>query len=118
MHRALSRALAQYLMRAIPEGLVDDLLMLARIGDALVDGVTDVNAVVENPIDVAFVDRLAALRCHPFRAQDDDEICHRTTADEALEQCSHCRGLGLVDQELTVLDVVAQRGPATHPYAL
>src|SRR5262245_48110462 len=105
-------------MHAIPEGLVDDPLMLARIGYAFVDGLAQVNAIVENPVDVALVDWFAPLRRYPFRTQADDELCHRAAADEALEQRSHCRGLDLVDQELAVLDVVARRGPATHPYAL
>src|SRR5262245_4462977 len=97
MHRALPRAVAQNVVRATPEGLVDDPLMLARIGYAFVNGFAEVNSVVENPVDVAFVDRLAALRRHPFRPQGGDELRHRTTADEALEQRSHCRGLSLVN---------------------
>jgi hypothetical protein len=60
MHRALSWALAQNVVRAIPEDLVDDPLMLARIGYAFVDGFAQVNAVVQNSVDVALVDRLTA----------------------------------------------------------
>src|SRR5262245_5579916 len=118
MHSTLSRALAQNVVHAIPEDLVDDPLMLARIRYAFVDGFAEVNAVVENPVDVAFVDRLAALRCHPFRTQGDDELCHRTAAEIPLKQCSDSPSLSLVNYELTVLDVVAQRGPAAHPHPL
>jgi hypothetical protein len=76
MHRAPSRALVQNVVHTIPEGLIYDPFMLARMGNALVDGLAHVNAVVENPIDVALVDRLAALRRHSFRPQDDDELRH------------------------------------------
>ena len=45
---APSRALTQDGMHAIPEGAIDDGLMLAGIGDALVHCLAEVDAVVQN----------------------------------------------------------------------
>ena len=48
-------------MHLVPERLVDDRLVLAGIGRALVDGLADVDPVVEQLVEIALVDRLAAL---------------------------------------------------------
>ena len=45
----------------VPQGLADDRLVLAGIGGALVDGIADVDAVVEELVDEALVDQLAVF---------------------------------------------------------
>ena len=57
----LSRALAEDGVHLVPEGAVDDRLVLAGIGRALVHGLADVDPVVEQLVEVALVDQLAAL---------------------------------------------------------
>src|SRR5260370_956823 len=57
----LPRALAQNAVDLVPQGLADDRLMLARIGRALVDRLTNVSAVPEQLIDVALVNEAPAL---------------------------------------------------------
>ena len=47
---------------------VDDGVMLAGIGLALVDGLTTINAVVQQPIEVALVDQRALLVAEPVAA--------------------------------------------------
>ena len=60
MRGPLSRALAEDRMHPIPEGAIDDGLVLARIGGALVHGLTYVDSVVQQLVEVALVDQLAA----------------------------------------------------------
>ena len=42
----------------------------------------------------------------------------RAEIEVALENKAHCRRLGLVDQQLAILDAVAERHHSTHPDAL
>ena len=73
--RALTRAVPQDSVHPVPEGAIDDSLVLARIGRALVNGLTDIDAVVEQLVEIPLVDELAPLaadilvskRCNQFR---------------------------------------------------
>ena len=48
-------------MHPVPEGAIDDSLMLARIGRALVNDFTDIAAVVKQLVEIPLVDELAPL---------------------------------------------------------
>ena len=63
---ALARALAQDGVHPIPEGAVDDGLVLARIGRALVHRLAHVDPVVEQLVEISLVDQLAALAGDAF----------------------------------------------------
>src|SRR6266478_8485549 len=105
-------------MDPVPEFPVDDGLMLAGIGFPLVHGFPDVDPVVDHPVEIALVDRLAALGSNALLGQNRNELGHRTDAGELLEDCAYRAGLGLVDDQLAVADVVAERRPSAHPDAL
>ena len=115
---ALSRALAQNGLHPIPERAIDNGLMLARIGRALVHRLADVDPVVEQLVDVALVDGLALLAANAFRPQCARQRGGGTDLHEALEDHSDGRGFGLVDDQLAVLDVIAERHEPAHPHAL
>ena len=102
----------------VPERLVDDRLVLAGIGRALVHRLPEVDPVVEQLVEVALVDELAALRPHALAPQLPRQHRRRADPDEALEDPAHDRGVGLVHHQLAVLDVVAERHVAAHPHAL
>ena len=55
-----ARALLQDGVHLVPELLVDDRLVLAGIGRALVHRLAEVDAVVQQLVEVALVDQLAA----------------------------------------------------------
>ena len=97
---------------------VDDRLVLAGIGGALVHRLADIDPVVEELVDVALVDQLAPLGPDILGPQRADQLGGRAELDEPLEDHPDGRGLGLVDDQLAVLDLVAERDEAAHPHAL
>ena len=76
-------------MDAVPELLGDDRLVLAGIGGALVDGLAEIDAVVDELVDEALVDALAALVAHAFGLQRPRQRGGRAERDEALEDHAH-----------------------------
>ncbi len=118
MHGAFARAVANDVVHPVPQRPLDDRRVFAGIGDPLVDGFAEINAVVQNLVDVALVDRLAAFRPHSLRSERQDQLGRRPDAQEPLEDHSDGLRFGVVDDELAVLDVVAERRPAAHPHAL
>ena len=56
-------------MGAIPEVVVDDRGVLAGISLAFVDGLTAIDAVVQEPIEIAFVDQRSLLVAEPVAAK-------------------------------------------------
>ena len=56
--RPSARALFENGVNLIPELAVDDGLVLAGVGDALVHGVADVDAVVQDSIENALIEQL------------------------------------------------------------
>ena len=54
---------------SIPEVFVDDGVVLAGIGLALVDGFTTINTVVQEPIEVALVDQRTLLVAEAVAAE-------------------------------------------------
>src|SRR5690606_31052895 len=57
--RPQARALLQDAVHLVPKGLIDDGLVLAGIGRALVDGFAEVHPVVDQFVEEALVDRLS-----------------------------------------------------------
>src|SRR3546814_6323047 len=93
-------------MDLIPERLVDDGLMLAGIARAFVDGLAEVEPVAEQLVQEPLVDRLAALVQGAARHQLPGQQGGRSQLDKPLEDVAARSGLGLVDHQLAVDDVV------------
>jgi hypothetical protein len=72
-------------MDLVPEVLLDDRVVLARVFRALVHGLADIDAVVQDAIEVTLVDRLALLVEGTFFRQHRDQLFWRCTAREAGE---------------------------------
>ena len=68
-------------------------------------------------VEHALVDQLAVLVADVFRDQLPRQRGGRADLEEALEDRPNELGIGLVDDQLAVLDLVAQRRPAAHPHA-
>ena len=90
-------------MHPVPERPIDNGLMLAGMGRALVHGHPDVNLVMKQLVEPGFVEGRAllghgALRRH-FPLQESD----RSQGQEALEDAPDQDGIGLVDDEFAVL---------------
>ena len=112
----------------VPGGAVDDRLVLAGIARALVHRLAEVDAVVQDLVERALVDRLARpvlavlrrprLRRVAGAAQLLRQLRRRAEAQEPLEDQPDQFGLFLVDHQLAVDDVVAERRNAAHPHAL
>ena len=93
--------------------------MLAGIGRALVDGLADVDAVVEELIEVALVDRLARLSRMPSVIErTGDQNGGGANLREPFEYHANGCSLGFVYDQLAVFDLVAERDEAAHPHAL
>ena len=115
---ALPRAVGQDAVDLVPQRLTDDRFMLARIDRALVHGLSDVGAVVQELVDVALVDELAVFAGDALGAQRAHQRGGRADLGEPLEDHADRLGVRFVDDELAVLDVVAERHEAAHPHAL
>src|SRR5437879_409811 len=102
-------------MHAVPEPSTNDGLMLPGIGCAFINGLADVDPVVEQLVEGPLVDRLAVLRRHPLRDERTGERGGGAHPHEALEDHAYRGGLRLVDHQLAVADVVAERRPSAHP---
>ena len=104
-------------MNLIPELAVDDGLVLAGVGRALVHGFADVDPVVQDPVEDALVEQLAVLG----GSRADQLPCEqggRFSWTNRSKIDPDPFGLFLVDDQLSVLDLVAERRPAAHPHAL
>ena len=112
-----SRAPLQGCTHLVPEVAGDDGLMLAGIGRALVDGVADVDAVVQQLVEEALVDELAPSGANAFRDKRPRQGGCRSHRHKPLEDHADDRGLGFLYDELAVLDLIAQRNVAAHPHA-
>ena len=114
---ALAGAFPQYSVHFVPEFARDDPLVLAGVGLAFVDRLTNINAVVQQAVDVILGDRFALLGGHTTRPQFPRQ--HRGAADlgKAIEHQPHGFGLGLAYDKPPVLDVIAQGHSAAHPHA-
>ena len=102
-------------MHLVPGVAVDERLVLAWVGGALVLDLADIGPVVEQLVDDALVERLAALGAVPGGVQLLHQLGGRAHLQEALEDVPDERRLGLVDHELAVPHVVAERRVAAHP---
>ena len=101
----------------VPKVMVDDGFVLTGVGCALVDGFTQIDAVVDELVDEALVDLLAALVENPFDLQCPRQRGGGAQRREAFKYHSDGLGLGLIDHQLPVLDVIAYGDTAAHPHA-
>ena len=99
----------------VPGVAVDDGLVLARVGGALVLDLADVGRGCGAACKDALVERLAALGAVPGGVQLLHQLGGRADLQEALEDVPDEARLGVVDHELSVPHVVAQRRVAAHP---
>ena len=99
----------------IPECLVDDGVMLAGVGLALVDGLTAINAVVQEPVEVAFVDQRSLLVAEAVAAKFARQNRGGAEFDKPLEATSDRCGLGVVHHQLAILHIVSEGHVAPHP---
>jgi hypothetical protein len=115
----LERPALRRLLSDLEAGLVDVVVGVVLSGIALtfVHGLADIESVVEELIDAAFVDGFAALSANALLGKLASQIGRGAEADEALEHHADGRCLGVIHDELTVVDVVAERRPAAHPHA-
>jgi hypothetical protein len=77
--------------------VVDDGLVFAGIGEALVDGLADVNPVVEQLVDVALVGQLTLLAADFFGPELSHQFGGRADFDELLENHPRRLGFGSID---------------------
>ena len=78
----------------------------------------EVGLVVQQLIEVALVDELAALGAHALGSQLPRQHRRRADPDEPLEDAAHDCGVGVDHHELPVLYLVAERHVAAHEHAL
>src|SRR5207302_4448331 len=71
---SLARALLQNGLNPIPELAVDDRLVLARVGCALVPGLPDVHRVGDDPVEATLLDRFAALGRDALGREDREQL--------------------------------------------
>ena len=114
---ALARAFGQDGMDLVPDVPINDRRMFAGIAIALVDGLTDVDPVVQQAVEIAFRDRLTLLGQHSARLQLAHQGRARSDFYKPVEDGAHLSGLGRIDDELAVLDVVSERHRSAHPQA-
>ena len=92
--------------------------MLAGIGDAFVHGVADIGPVFEQLVEHALVDCLAVSIADVLLPEFMGQKGRRLEDQKSLEDGADGRGVRRVDDQLAVLDLVAERRPAAHPDAL
>src|SRR5215211_4811137 len=110
--------IAKNIVDLVPKLLADDRLVLTRIGCALVHGLAHVDPVVEQLVEISFVDQLAALAGNAFGSERVHQHGCRAYLGETFENHPNDGGLAVVHHQLTGVDVVAERNEATHPHAL
>jgi hypothetical protein len=115
----------ELLLNSQPEILIDDRRMLARIGRTLVDDLAAIDPVLQHLVERAAREGMAAIgtpvRSRPSLA--DDALCierglqfaNRAELEVSAKDHPDRFGFRLVDDEFSVLDVIAERGPAAHP---
>src|SRR5208337_427851 len=102
--------------------------MPARISGALVNDLPAIDPVLQHLIERAARERVAAIRAsvrrrsaladNPLSVEPDLQLAHRSESEVSQEDPPNRCGLNLVDDELSVLHVVAKRRLAAHPQAL
>lgn len=115
---AFSRAFLQDGVDTVPCLAVDDCRMLAGITGPLVDCLTDVDPVVQHPVDEFLIDAVAPAGCDAPLCQFARQQCARPDLDEAGEDPAHMRSIGRVFDQLPVLYLISKWRAAAHPHAL
>jgi len=82
-----------------------------------VDGLANINAVVQQAVDVILGDRLALLGGDAIRPQLTGQNRGRTDLGKAVEHDAHGFGFGFVDDQFSVFHVIAQGHRPAHPHA-
>src|SRR5208337_4242440 len=111
-----------------PKLRIDDSAVLARVGDALVNDLAPIDSVLEHQVERASGKALAAgelsARSLPSLAHDAGPLelrlqqRDRAELGVAPEDRPDARRLRRVDDQLAILDIVAERDVAAHPHAL
>jgi hypothetical protein len=96
--------------------LLDDGLMLARVALPFVDDLAQVHPVVQHLVDGLLGEGLATLGDHTFCAVGLGHQRGRANRHEVVEDATHQSGLDLVDDQQTVIQVIAQRQWPAHPH--
>jgi len=115
-------------MHRVPEDAVDDRrvrsfeilipgLQFAEVGPAVQDLVQR-TAIVQLADVLATGFRRPVLVAPAARTRLLRYLHQRADLDKSSEQRPHLLGLGVVDHQSPILEVVAQRGDAVHPHAL
>ena len=105
-------------MNALPQLPLHDGGVLAGIDRTLVRDLAAVDPVLQHVEQGAAPEGPPRLADHPFRPQPLLEEADGSERQVVRIDAAHRRGLGLVDDELAVAHVVAERHGAAHPHAL
>src|SRR4051812_46948156 len=98
-------------MDTVPELAVNDGLVLAGIGGALVHGIANVGPVLEQLVKYAFIDCLAVPVTDAFLPEFMGEKGGRLQDQKSLEDRADRRGVRLVHYQLAIRDLIPERGP-------
>ena len=128
MTAVLPAVLRELRLDLIPDPSLDYWEMQTGIRCPLMNDQADVNGIAQHEIKIAArdpvtTDHSAGLRGAPMRADAltvelSREVVNGTELQIALEDHSDLGGLDIIDDQGTVLDFVAKRHCAAHPYAL
>jgi hypothetical protein len=88
----------------VPQVLIDDRRVLARMSGALVHREPEVGLVVEQLVEVALVDELAALGADSLGPQLARQHRRRADLDEPLEYAAHDGGVGVDHDQFAIPD--------------
>jgi hypothetical protein len=69
-------------------------------------GLAQIDLAVQQPVDIALVDRPAALGTYAFRHQRLGEFSCGPDRHEALENHAYRRGFGFIDDQLAVVNII------------
>ncbi len=115
-------------LNLLPQILIDDRLVLARISLVLMHDLAAIEAILQHVIERSphhglasigpTIRRGAALAEDTRRIEVLLEQSHRAQVLVAAEDVADGLGLGLVDDQLSVFHVITERWIAAHPHAL
>src|SRR5690606_3560830 len=103
---------------AVPRLAVDDGVVLAGVALALVDRLADIGAVVQHPVEVLFVDPVAAGRADAAFRDLARQFGPRSDLEVAGEDPSDMLGGFFVGHQLPVFYPVSVGRHTAHPHAL
>src|SRR4051794_17229820 len=118
----------EFFLYLSPKLLVDNRRMLAGISHPLMNDLAAIDPVLQHlvqraareglPAIGAPIRRATTLADRPLGVERRLQFAHRAEVEVTAENSAHRLGLRLVDDQLPVLDVVAESGLSAHPQAL